>query len=409
MKKPRWMRGVGMMPLLLAAGVMPAAAQTTSPPWNSTWGRAPQIWDQVSFNNQTIRQIVHTSVGGAMARVQISNGFGSAPLAVQDVHIAQRSSGASITAGTDRKLTFNGQTAVTIPPGGLMVSDPIAFTVAPFSDVAISLYLPTDTGQATEQQVASQTNYVVPGDHSGDATLANPSTTGSYFFLTNLDVQNPAVTGTVVAIGASITAGITSTSDANRRWTDVLASRLAAAGMQVGMVNAGISGNSMLFPGTGLAAPARFDSDVLAQPGATAVIYSDFAINDLGDNPLPAINDLIGPLKQLIARAQQKNVRFICATLTPYNGSSGWTARGEAVREAYNTFVRSPGNGCFGVLDQDMATRNPADPTRYLTAYDSGDHLHPSDAGYQAIGNAASLALFAPATTAARPTRQFIN
>jgi lysophospholipase L1-like esterase len=406
MRKPRWMRGAGM--LLLAAVVLPAAAQTQTPVWNSTWGRAPQIWDQISYNNQTLRQIAHTSVGGSVARVQISNGFGTAPLSVQDVHIAARSSGASITAGTDKTVTFNGQTAVTIPPGTLMVSDPIAFTVTPFTDVAISMYLPTDTGQATEQQVSGQTNYVVSGDHSGDATLAGATTIGNYAFLANLDVQNPAVTGTVVAIGASITASITSTSDANRRWTDVLASRLAAAGMQLGVVNEGISGNSSLLPGTGLAAPARFDSDVLAQPGVTAVIYSDFAINDLGNSPLPSSNDLIGPLKQLIARAHQKNVKFICSTLTPYNGASSWTQQGETVREAYNSFVRNSTSGCDGVLDQDTATHNPADPTRYLTAYDSGDHLHPNDAGYQAIGNAANLTLFAPSTTAARRSAQLV-
>ncbi|MBS2548941.1 SGNH/GDSL hydrolase family protein [Catenulispora sp. NL8] len=387
-----------------------AAAAAATGPWTGTWAVSPQSGG-AAFNQQTLRQIVHTSIGGTSARVQISNAFGSQPLAIADVHIAQRSSGAGIVAGTDQIVTFGGQSSTTIAAGALAVSDPIAFAVPALSDVAVSIYLPQGTGASTYHQQGSATNYIASGDVSGSQTLTNPQTTGSYFFLTNLDVQNAASQGAVVTLGASITDGYASSFDADRRWPNDLAVRLAQTGHVVGVLNQGISGNRLLVDGAGPSALHRFAQDVLAQPGVRWVIFAVDPINDLGStSPPPSSDELIAGLQQLIAAAHQNGVRFLCSTLTPYQGAGYWTQQGETAREAFNAYVRSAGNGCDAVVDQDAATHDPANPTMYLPAYDSGDHLHPNDAGLRAIANAVNLALFgAPASTPVVSLRAHAN
>ncbi|HEY2057476.1 MAG TPA: carbohydrate-binding protein [Amycolatopsis sp.] len=372
-----------------------AFARAAADPWTGTWSVSPQSGG-AAFGQQTLRQVVHTSIGGPSARVEVSNAFGSSPLTIADVHVAQRSDGSTITAGTDRPVTFGGQASTVIPAGGLAVSDPVAFTVPALSDVAVSLYLPDATGPSTFHQQGNATNYAAAGDVSGDTTLPGAQTVGSYFFLTDLDVQNPAAEGSVVTLGASITDGVASANDSNRRWPNDLAARLAGAGRTLGVLNQGISGNRLLVDGAGPSALNRFDRDVLAQPGARWVIFSDDPINDLGStSPPPGADQLIAGAKQLVARAHQQGVKFLCSTLTPYNGAGYWTQQGETAREAFNAFVRSPDSGCDGVVDQDTATHDPADPTRYLPAYDAGDHLHPNEAGLQAIADAVDLSLFA--------------
>jgi lysophospholipase L1-like esterase len=371
------------------------AAQTTAASWTGTWAVSPQSGG-TSFDRQTLRQVVHTSIGGTAARVEVSNAFGSAPLTIADVHVAQRATGSTITAGTDHPVTFGGQASTVIPAGGLAVSDPVAFAVPASSDVAVSMYLPGGTGTSTFHQQGNATNYVAPGDVSGNTTLSGAQTTGSYFFLTNLDVQADTAQGAVVALGASITDGVASATDSNRRWPNDLAVRLAGAGRTVGVLNQGISGNRLLVDGAGQSALNRFDRDVLAQPGARWVIFSDDPINDLGStSPPPSSDQLIAGAKQLVTRAHQQGLKFLCSTLTPYKGAGYWTQQGETAREAFNAFVRSASSGCDGVVDQDVATHDPADPARYLPAYDAGDHLHPNEAGLQAIADAVDLNLFA--------------
>jgi lysophospholipase L1-like esterase len=375
-----------------SAFTVKSLAATT--PWTGTWSASPESGGQ-SFSQQTLRQIVHTSIGGTSAQVQVSNVFGTAPLQVADVHVALRSSGSTIVSGSDHTVTFGGQTSITIPAGGLAVSDAVAMSVPALSDVAVSMYLPQSTGSSTYHQQGTVTNYITSGDVSGNATLSGAQTTNSYFFLTNLNVQNTAAQGAVVTFGASITDGYASTTDGNERWPNDLAVRLANSGRTIGVLNQGISGNRLLVDGSGQSALNRFNRDVLSQPGVKWVIFSDDPINDLGStSPPPTSAQLIAGLQQLISTAHQNGIKFLCSTLTPYQGAGYWTQQGETEREAYNAYVLGSGSGCDGVIDQAAATSNPSDPTMYLPAYDSGDHLHPNDAGYQAIANAVNLNLF---------------
>ena len=384
---------------LLAVTHPAPAALAAAGPWTGTWAASPQSGGG-TFSQQTLRQIVHTSIAGTSARLQLSNAFGTQPVTVADVHLAQRTSGSSVATGTDRQVTFGGSTSTTIPAGGTAVSDEASFAVAASADVAVSFYLPGPTGPATYHQTGEQTNYIAAGDVSASGSLGNPQTTGSYYFLANLDVQNSAATGAVVTLGASITDGVASSGDANRRWPNRLADRLAAAGRTVGVLNQGISGNRLLVDGAGQSALNRFGRDVLAQPGVRWVIVADDPINDLGStSPMPTAAQLIAGLQQLIARAHQAGLKFLCSTLTPYEGAGYWTAQGETAREAINAYLRGSGSGCDGLVDQDVATHDPANPTRYLPAYDAGDHLHPNDAGMQAIANAVDLNLFGTGTT----------
>ncbi|MEV5750461.1 SGNH/GDSL hydrolase family protein [Actinoallomurus sp. NPDC052308] len=379
----------------VAAPVRAPAAQPAAVSWTGTWSASPQSTG-ASFNQQTLRQIVHTSIGGTAARVQLSNVFGSKPLVISDVHIAQSTSGSSISTNTDKQVTFGGQSSVTIPAGVTAVSDSIPFAVTALSNVAVSVYLPQATGPATGHSQGTQTNYIAGGDVSGSATLSGAQTTGSYAFLANLDVQNSAAQGAVVTLGASITDGVASGTNDNRRWPNDLAQRLNASGRTIGVLNQGISGNQLLKDGAGQSALNRFDRDVLGQPGVRWVIFADDPINDLGSSQANA-DDLINGIKQLISRAHQKGISFICSTLTPYQGASYWTQTGENGREAINSFIRGANSGCDAVVDQDTATHDPANPTRYLPAYDSGDHLHPNEAGLQAIADAVDLGTFGQA------------
>ena len=371
-------------------------AASTSGGWTGTWASAMQSGSD-SFNQQTIRQIVRTSIGGDVARVELSNVFGTSPLAVSDVHVAQAGSGSAITADTDHQVSFGGSTSITIPAGGTATSDAVNMTVAALSDLAISFYVPGNTGPSTDHQLAMQTSYVAGGDVSGAAELSGAQTQNMYYFLSGVDVQNPDSQGAVVALGASITDGYQSSQDGEDRWTNVLASRLNAAGDPVGVLNAGISGNRLLADGGGQSAINRFDRDVLGAAGVRWVIFSDDPINDLGSTtPQPTADQLIAGIQQLIATAHQNGIKFLCSTLTPYQGAYYWNSSGETARDAVDAFMRGPDSGCDGVIDQDNATHDPSNPTWFLPAYDSGDHLHPNDAGYQAIGNAVNLGLFTP-------------
>jgi lysophospholipase L1-like esterase len=230
----------------------------------------------------------------------------------------------------------------------------------------------------------AQGTSAVPGTSNGTANL-----------LSGVDVTGHDIRGSVVTLGASITQGAGSTHGENRSWPSVLAARLAHEGLNIAVINKGISGNRLLVDGPGPSALSRFDRDVLAQPGVRWVIFSDDPINDLGlTHSPPAADALIAGIEQLIARAHEKNIRFFCSTLTPYEGANYWTPSGEVAREQVNAFLRSKKSGCDAVIDQDTATHDPAHPTRYLPLYDSGDHLHPNDAGHRAIASEIDLRIF---------------
>jgi lysophospholipase L1-like esterase len=361
------------------------------------------------INNQTLRQIVHTSIGGNRVRVVLSNAFGTAPIEIGGAHIALRDKEAGIVQQSDRPVTFSGRSAFRIPSGAVAVSDPVDLALPPLADLAIDLYLPGEVGSGPSplsmHNGANQTNYVsTTGSHVGEATFAASTQTRSWFLISRVEVLAPPQTAAIVAFGDSITDGSRSTADTNNRWPDELARRLAAQrnGPRLAVLNAGIGGNQILGEGNptaGINALARFDRDVLMVPGVTHVVLLE-AINDIGiarQNPMPSADDLIAGYKQLIQRAHTRGLKIYGGTLTPYEGAAYFTPEGEAKRQAVNQWIRTAGN-FDGVIDFDMATRDPNAPTRFKAEYDSGDHLHPSDAGYRAMGNAVDLALFRSGT-----------
>ncbi len=393
----------GVAAACIAAGLWQAASAGTTPalaigtraadtPWTGTWAAAPQS-SGASFGAQTLRQIVHTSISGAAARIELSNAFGSGPVTIADVHVANRAGGSSIDPSTDHAVTFGGQSQVTIPAGQKAVSDSVPLAVGATSDVAVSFFLPTPVSNATQHQLGEQTNYVATGDVAGDASLAGAQTNGSYTFLSGLDVQNAGATGAVVTLGASITDGIASAGDADRRWPNDLAVRLGQSGRTVGVLNEGISGNALLHDGAGPSAINRFQRDVLDQPNVRWVIFADDPINDVNTTNPPTGQQLVDGARQLITAAHQAGVKFLCATLTPFEPDSSWTPAGEDSRDAYDAFVRSADSGCDGVVDFDTAVHDPASPAEWNSAYDSGDHLHPNTDGLQTMADTVNLAL----------------
>jgi lysophospholipase L1-like esterase len=399
--------------LLVALAVSAAAP----PHWIVTWGAspAPQIpeaekrrAEHLVFENQTLREIVYTSVGGSSVRVRLSNAYGKQPVVISSAHLALRSQGSGIVAGSDRPLTFSDRTSVTIPPDALVLSDPVNLDVPALSDLAISLFVSGQTDGAGIHYSAEQTSYVAQGDQTAAASLSGSQTTKSWIFLTGVDVQAASSASTLVAFGDSITDGARSTLDANARWPNVLARRFADQGPKnIGVLDAGIGGNRILHDpttnvGFGVNALARFDRDVLAQPGVKYVIVLE-GINDLGHpgTSAPAsqtvsAEDIIAGLKQMIERSHEKGIRIFGATLTPFEGTAFpgyFTPEKEVKREAINEWIRTS-HAFDGVVDFDKAIRDPAHPDRMLPAYDGGDHLHPGDAGYKAMGESIDLALF---------------
>jgi lysophospholipase L1-like esterase len=406
---------------VIALACISSSAFAQSIPWTGSWGVAPQQTTiDASFNNlsqQTLRQILHTSIGGSAARVQISNAFGQQPLVVSDVHVAKAvvnsdgSPTSSTISGTDHAVTFGGSSTVTIPAGQTIASDSIAFSLPVETDVMVSMYFPqgVDSANSTFHQEGGQNGmFLAHGDVSGNTSISPYSTFSSYFYLTNLDVQNASATGAVVALGASITDGTNSSFNANRRWTNNLATRLNQASLTVGVINKGISGNSLLRDGAGQSAENRFARDVLAQPNVKWVIFSDDPINDLsGSGTPPSYDSLVAGIKQIMSQAHAQGIKFYCSTLTPNGGrpATDWTPEAETIREQLNAFIRSADSGCDGIIDQDTATHDPSNPTQYLPAYntqnpdgtpgpDTGDFLHPNDNGMRAIANAVDLGLF---------------
>jgi lysophospholipase L1-like esterase len=382
-----------------AGGGLHAAA-----PWTATWAPSQSATsprpaagtrDVVpTYANATIRQIVHTTVGGDNVRIRISNEYGDRPIVIGAAHIALRSAGSAITAGTDRTLLFGGRESVTVRPGSVITSDALPFTVPQLGDLSISLYLPDSARTATRHALGVQSTYVSRnGNQTSAVTFAADTTLRSWIFLSAVEVTNPRVTGTIVAVGNSITDGYGATVDANHRWPDILAQRLLSSSNEPvkAVVNAGISGNRVTTFGAGPSLVARFDRDVLMQPNVTHVIILE-GINDISGSAAAGLTaeDIIYGHKQVIQRAHERGIVVYGATLTPFENVP---AEREAMRQAVNAWIRT--SGVYdGVIDFDAITRDPSKPDRFLPLYDSGDHLHPGDAGYLAMGQAIDLALF---------------
>ena len=386
--------------------------------WIGTWGAspAPQLSNPAQmfasnllFSNQTIREIVHTSAGGNAVRVRLSNAYGPDSITIGAAHIALRDNKSSIVPASDRTLTFGGRPFATIPANAMVLSDPVKLEVPALSDVAISVFLPKPTTGAGIHYAAQQTSYIGQGDLTGSTSFSETSTLPSWVFVTGLDVAAPESAATIVAFGDSITDGAHSTVDANHRWPNVLADRLAGqkGHKELGVLDEGIGGNRILHDPAvdvrfGVNALARFTRDVLAQPGVRYVIVLE-GINDIGhpgqsapEDQKVTAEDLTTALKQMVERAHEKGIKIFGATLTPFKGTTiagYYTPEKDVKRKAVNEWIRTS-HVFDGVIDFDKATQDSADPDRMRAAYDSGDHLHPSDAGYKAMGEAIDLALF---------------
>ena len=391
--------------------------------WLATWSASmqpPTTADPVSeasFVHATVREVVFSSIGGSEVRVRFSNAYGTAPLQIGDATVAIAGTDGSLLPGSVRQLTFGGQPSALLAPGAETFSDPVALDVHPLSRLAVSFYLPRPTGPATGHPGSRDVNYVAGGDHVDDlSAAAYLSKIQGWYLVDGVDVTaGPRYRGAVVAFGDSITAGVGSSLNAYANWPDDLARRLATpTGPTLSVVDAGIAGNRVLTntPCCGRSALARFDADVLAQTGVRDVILLE-GINDIGfahgTNPLTAphtavsAQQLITGYQKLIAAAHSAGLRIFGATLLPFKGANYWTAQGERVREAVNHWILT--SGAFdGVINFAAAVADPTNPLRLNPAYDSGDHLHPNDAGYRAMAAAVSIpALLGPTAAAPGP------
>jgi lysophospholipase L1-like esterase len=397
---------------------LPAAGHATG--WIGTWGAAPEppraaagrFPATPSYDNQTIREVVRIAAGGSRFRVRFTNEYGTKPLVIGAATLALADSQGVIEAHSIRPLTFSGKRSVTVPPGSPYLSDPVRLDAQSLARLSISLYLPDDTGPCTCHGVGMQTAEVSGAGDFTDEPFTPTTTMQARAFVSGVEVETSEPAKAIVALGDSITDGVGSTVNANRRWPDLLAERLTARKGRVhwGVVNMGISGNRVLNDGAGQSALARFDRDVLSVPGAAYVIVFE-GVNDLGisyghfTGPLAAAfkslstgghvtaEAMIAGYRQIIDRAHERGLKVIGATIAPYEGASYYSAEGEAVREQINRWIRT-GGAFDGVLDFDAALRDPADPKRIATPLQAGDHLHGSDAGYEAIARSIDLALF---------------
>ncbi len=420
---PRLPLAAAAVGLALLLTVSPVLAQTgaRNPHWVATWatalvarpsqpaqpaavaepaGQAAQPQAPPRFSNQTLRQIVHTSIGGQRVRVILSNAFGTSPLRVGGARLGLRQTDSILVAGSAQPLTFSGRPSTSIPAGAVMVSDPVSLAVPPLSDLAIDLYLPDDTGASpsplTSHNGALQTSFVsAAGDYTGATQFPVMSTTTSWFFVARVEVMAPAQVGAVAAIGDSITDGSRSTPDTNNRWPDHLARALNQNGRAMAVLNLGIGGNRVLSDGNGPNALARFDRDILVPPGVTHVIFME-GINDLGR--AVSADDVIAGHKQIIERARARGLTIIGATITPIEDTTFagyYTPANEAARQAVNQWIRTS-KAYDGVIDFDALLRDASRPTKLQQPLASSDYIHPNDAGYRAMAGAVRLDLFRP-------------
>lgn len=372
--------------------------------WVCTWAASPMpgTWAD-EFQNQTVRMVVHVSLGGNRIRVELSNAFGAHSLTIGSAHVGIQQKGDAIKRGSDRALTFGGAPSVTIPPGAPEFSDPVDLNVTPSSNLVVSIYLPEKTEPATYHQLALHTTYISgPGDFTALESMQTRWTTSSYYWLSAIDVEADTRSSGIITLGDSITDGFASTVDSNQQWPSQLAARLQADPVtaDLAVANEGIGGNRILHDVIGPNALERLDRDVLARDGVKYMIVLE-SINDLGWPHQPGAHQsqevtaqqLIAGLQQIISRAHAHSIKIFGGTLTPYQGANYYSDEGETKREIINRWIRT--SAAFdGVIDFAAAVRDPSNPHRFLPAYDSGDHLHPNDAGYKAMADSINLALF---------------
>lgn len=405
---------LSLLIFLCALSATPGARAESQGNWVATWSASPQpLWGgdfalptNAPFHlwDQTLRQVARVSIGGERVRVVLSNKYGSRPLRIGAAHLALSDGKSAIAGGSDRPLTFSGEKAPLIPAGASIVSDPVALPIKPLQSLAISLYLPEPTAPETFHWDGLQTAYIGAGNQVDRDALDIASTTNTRIFLSGILVDAAEDAQAVVAFGDSITDGNASTPDSNHRWPDFLAERMA--GENIAVLNAGISGARLLDSLMGENALARFRRDVLGKPGVRTAIVM-MGINDIGwpgsdlapQKALPTAEQLIAAYRQLIAQARLRDVRIVGATLTPFEGALDgspvhdyYSAEKEALRQQVNRWIRDSGE-FDAVIDFDRVLRDPENPRRMRAQYDSGDHLHPGDAGYRAMAEAVDAEL----------------
>ena len=383
-------------------------AATDSVIWVGTWATSPQLADATvtpptpELADTTLRQIVHVSLGGTRLRVRFSNEFGGTPLTITSAHVAKAARNGAIDGASDKPLTFNEQSSVTIPAGALMYSDPVAFDLAPLSDLAITIHLGSAPDGVTTHAGSRATSYFTRGDVVSEIVLPSVQNIDHWYFLNGVDVVagNSGRAGAVAILGDSITDGHGVTTNGNGRWTDVLARRLQANERTtgIGVLNEGIGGNRLLRDRIATNALARLDRDVLAQSGVRWLVILE-GVNDIGTctkdcDTDATVRDMIMAYRQIILRAHSHQIRVYGATILPFGGSFYSTPQAENARQAANRWIRT--SGAFdAVIDFDAVTRDPNNPANLAPEADSGDHLHPGDAGYKNMGASVDLGLFA--------------
>ena len=388
----------------LAACTRPSAT-TTSPPWLGTWTAAVQLTEARNMPpapglaGSTLRQVIHTSVGGPRLRVHFANTFGTSPLAITSAHIARSRGGSAIDVTSDRPLTFAGADSVRIAPGDMATSDPLAYDVPVLGNLAVSITIGVAPAEVTGHPGSRTTSFLQAGRWVSAAELPDAATTDHWYVIAGLDVV--AAGAAVVALGNSITDGRGSGTNRNNRWPDNLARRLQGdpRTRHVAVLNAGIGGNAVIAGGLGPPALARLDRDVLAQRGARWVILLE-GVNDIGGAREPGsaaavARSLLVAYREIIDRVHAGGLRIYGATIPPFGGSQYDGAEREAARQSVNQWIRE--SGMFdAVIDFDAALRDPAAPRRLLPWADTGDHLHPNEAGYRLMADAVDLTLFLP-------------
>ena len=393
----------------------PSHAQPKPQAWVASWGASQQIPEPQNavatddLRDATVRQVFHLSLGGPALRVHLSNAFGTEALHFTSVHIARpvSPSSSAIDPATDRALTFAGSSDVTVPPGTEFISDPLDYPVAALSNLAVTFHLDSPPATQTGHPGSRATSYLVHGDFVGAPNLLDAKNVDHWYQVSGIDVLAPAGGASIVVLGNSITDGHGATTNGNDRWTDILAQRLQASANKrsIGVSNQGIGGNHLLTDGLGPNALARFDRDVLAPAGVRWVIVFE-GVNDLGgltrdgevtpEQHSVRVKHIISAYEQIVQRAHAHGLRVFGATITPYVGSDYYHPGplSEADRQAVNAWIRAVGH-FDAVIDFDSVVRDPQHLDRLLPAFDCGDHLHPSPAGYRAMGEAVQLNLFA--------------
>jgi len=404
----RWGVALAVVCTVAVAGCTAGGTRSDGPAWSASWSAAPQRpsigfgpnWSEAGFSHQTLRQVVRLTSGGDDVRIRLSNRYGDGPLVITGASIGLAGTGAGIQPGSAHPLTFGTRETATIPPGGEITSDAAQLQVKPLESVTVTLYFDGTTGPATFHSQGWTDSYAAPGDHrvniGGDAFTSH---TESWYYLTDVEVGGrSARQDTVVAFGDSITDGFGSTLGTNNRWPDELADRLAGVNRQRAVLDEGIGGNLVLNDSAwyGDRAGIRFAHDVLDKPGVHSVIILE-GVNDIGfsetnqptykPNPDVSAEQIIAGYQTLIQQAHARGIRVIGATLLPFGGSDHYSARSAAKRQAINAWIHTAGK-FDAVVDFAAVVADPNNAEVLAPGYDSGDHLHPNDAGYRAMAQA---------------------